>query len=268
MRKAGSAIQGDVIEAGCLDDLRDHGIRHGFFTKRGGVSDGIYGSLNCGLGSNDDPVKVLENRARVARHLGATDHQVVTLHQTHSSTALIVDQPYPPRDAVPKADAVVTRTPGLAIGALAADCNPVLFADPQAKVVAAAHAGWRGALGGIIESTIAAMESLGAQRARIRAAVGPCINQAAYEVGPEFEAEFLKASADYAVFFNRASPGSRPHFDLPGFVMMRLGRAGVGTTERVAHCTYENESKFFSFRRTTHRKEADYGRQISAIMVT
>jgi polyphenol oxidase len=260
-------IDGKVVEADSLNDLCDAGIRHGFFTKQGGVSDGIYASLNCGLGSHDDSAKVLENRARVARHLGATDHRLVTLYQTHSATALVVDKPYP-RDAVPKADAVVTRTPGLVIGALAADCNPILFADPQAKVVAAAHAGWRGALGGIVESTITAMESLGADRTRIRAAVGPCINQAAYEVGPEFEAEFLKASADYAAYFHRASPASRPHFDLPGFVMMRLGRAGVGTTERVSLCTYENESKFFSFRRTTHRKEADYGRQISAIMVT
>jgi polyphenol oxidase len=260
-------IRGEVIEAGSLNDLRDAGIRHGFFTKQGGVSDGVYAALNCGLGSNDDAAKVLENRARVARHLGSQSDHVVTLFQTHSATALIVDQPIS-RDAVPKADAVVTRTPGLVIGALAADCNPVLFADPVAKIVAAAHAGWRGALGGILESTITAMESLGADRTRMVAAVGPCINQASYEVGAEFEAEFLTASAAYDVFFHRASPTSRPHFDLPGFVMMRLGRAGVGTTERVAPCTYENESKFFSFRRATHRKEQDYGRQISAIMVT
>jgi polyphenol oxidase len=260
-------MNGDVIEAGSLSDLYGAGIRHGFFTKQGGVSDGIYTSLNCGLGSKDDPAKVLENRARVARHLGGTTDQVVTLYQTHSATALVVAKPYP-RDAVPSADAVVTHTPGLVIGALAADCNPVLFADPVAKVVAAAHAGWRGALGGILEATVTAMENLGAERTRIVAAVGPCIHQASYEVGAEFEAEFLKVSADYEVYFHRSSPTSRPHFDLPGFVMMRLGRAGVGTTERVSLCTYENESKFFSFRRTTHRKEPDYGRQISAIMVT
>jgi polyphenol oxidase len=261
-----SPIQGDVIEAVSLNDLRDAGIRHGFFTKQGGVSDGIYTSLNCGLGSKDDPARVLANRARVARHLGGTTDQLVTLYQTHSATALVVDKPYP-RDAVPSADAVVTRTPGLVIGALAADCNPVLFADPVAKVVAAAHAGWRGALGGVLEATITAMESLGAERTRIVAAVGPCINQTSYEVGPEFEAEFLKASADYDIFFHRSSPTSRPHFDLPGFVMMRLARSGVGTTERVALCTYQNESQFFSFRRATHRKEQDYGRQVSAIMV-
>jgi polyphenol oxidase len=265
-------IDGEVIEAGCLASLQSGGIRHGFFTRQGGVSSGIYGTLNCGLGSNDDPAKVLENRARVARHLGSPLPQVVTLYQTHSATALVVDSPYP-RDSVPKADAVVTRMPGLVVGALAADCNPVLFADPDAKVVAAAHAGWRGALGqsaagGIVEATITAMEQLGAVRSRIRAAVGPCINQRSYEVGPEFEAEFLKVSADYDAFFHRANPAARPHFDLPGFVMMRLARAGVGTTERVMLCTYENESKFFSYRRTTHRKEADYGRQISAIMVT
>jgi polyphenol oxidase len=256
-----------VIEAGCLLDLAGDGIRHGFFTRQGGVSGGIYGALNCGLGSNDDAGLVLENRARVARHLGAALPQVVTLYQSHSNIALIVDQPYP-RDAVPKADAVVTRTPGLAVGALAADCTPVLFADPVARVVAAAHAGWRGALGGIIESTLVAMETLGATRGNIRAAVGPCINQPSYEVGPEFEAEFLKVSLDYADYFHRAAPGARPHFDLPGFVMRRLGQAGVGTSERVMLCTYENESKFYSFRRTTHAKEGDYGRQISAIMVT
>jgi polyphenol oxidase len=169
-------LDGDVIEAGCLHDLTSDGVRHGFFTRQGGVSDGVYGSLNCGLGSNDESALVLENRARVARHLGGTLPQVVTLYQTHSNVALIVDKPYP-RDAVPKADAVVTRTPGLVIGALAADCAPVLFADPAARVVAAAHAGWRGALGGIIESTLAAMEQLGAARANVRAAVGPCIHR-------------------------------------------------------------------------------------------
>jgi polyphenol oxidase len=270
MRVVKDAIQGDVIEVGSLTEL--NGIRHGFFTRQGGVGAGIYDSLNCGLGSNDDPAKVLENRARVARHLGGAGEQVVTLYQTHSATALIIDKAYP-RDAVPRADAVVIRTPGLVIGALAADCNPILFADPVAKVVAAAHAGWRGALGagvegGIVESTITAMETLGAVRSRIRAAVGPCINQSAYEVGPEFEAEFLKVSVDYDAYFRRATPTARPHFDLPGFVMMRLARAGVGTTERVMLCTYANESKFFSYRRTTHRQELDYGRQISAIMVT
>jgi polyphenol oxidase len=256
---------GHVIEASCLCD--PPGIRHGFFGRQGGVSGGIYDSLNCGLGSKDDAAHVLENRARVARHLGAVNDQVVTLYQTHSAIALVVDKPFP-RDAVPKADAVVTRTPGLVVGALAADCTPVLFADPVAKVVAAAHAGWRGAVGGILESTLTAMESVGADRRRVRAAVGPCINQAAYEVGPEFEAEFLKISADYAAFFSRAAPDARPHFDLPGFVMMRLGRAGVGVAQRESLCTYANDTKLFSFRRTTRRGEPDYGRHVSAIVVT
>jgi polyphenol oxidase len=265
---AADAVEIDgVLEAGNLGALRAAGIRHGFFGRRGGVSDGIYSALNCGFGSSDNAAKVQENRARVARHLGGARPEVVTLHQTHSAVALIVEGPFP-RNALPQADAVVTRTPGLVIGALAADCCPVLLADPDAGVVAAAHAGWRGALTGVVEATLTAMATLGADRRRICAAVGPCINQAAYEVGPEFEAQFLAIAPGYAAHFIRASVMARPHFDLPGFVMMRLSRAGVGTIERAARCTYENESDFFSFRRTTHRREGDYGRQISAIMVT
>src|SRR5690606_11024751 len=212
------AVDGEIIRAECLSDAA--GISHGFFTRQGGVSTGIYGALNCGLGSKDDPALVRENRARVARALGAPREEVTTLYQVHSATALVIDAPFPP-GAVPRADALVTRTPGLVIGAMAADCTPVLFADPGARIVAAAHAGWRGALGGILESTIAAMVGLGADRSRIRAAVGPCINQSAYEVGPEFEAEFLRADPENARFFARNSTGTRSHFDLPGYVEHR-----------------------------------------------
>jgi YfiH family protein len=239
------------------------GIAHGFFTRRGGVSSGLYASLNCGLGSEDDREKVLENRRRVASHLGAA--AVVTLYQTHSATALVVDRP-PPLDALPKADAVVTATPGLAVGALAADCAPVLFADAEARVVAAAHAGWRGAVGGVLEAAIAAMEGLGAERCRIRAAIGPCIRQRSYEVGPEFEAQVNGLDAANARFFARPWPEARARFDLPGYVAARLSSAGLTAVETTPSCTYEAES-LFSYRRSQHRGEPDYGRQISAIVV-
>ncbi len=258
------AFDGEIIHANGLRDLP--GIRHGFFTRQGGVSGGIYASLNCGLGSKDESTLVRENRTRVAAALGAPNAPVLTLYQIHSATALIVDGPFP-GGVVPKADALVTRTPGIVIGALAADCTPVLFADPQAGVIAAAHSGWRGAIGGILESTIATMEELGARPAQIRAVVGPCINQPSYEVGPEFEAEFVKADISYGRFFTRASPAERSHFDLPGFVAHRLTEAGLGAVERQSPCTYANESLFFSYRRSTHRKEPDYGRQISAIVL-
>lgn len=257
-------VDGEIIRADCLGA---EGISHGFFTRQGGVSGGIYSALNCGLGSKDDPSLVRENRARVARTLGAERPEVLTLYQVHSTTALVVDKPFPPGQ-VPRADALVTRTPGLVIGALAADCTPVLFADPQARVIAAAHAGWRGALAGVLESTIETMVSLGAERRRIRAAIGPCINQSAYEVGPEFEAEFLNASPENTRFFVRPEPDARSRFDLPGYVEHRLLRAGLDVVERRSLCTYENESLFFSYRRATHRKEPDYGRQISAIVLT
>lgn len=242
-------------------------IRHGFFTRHGGVSEGIYASLNCGHGSNDRTESVRENRRRVALALGQSSaDQVVTLYQVHSATALVVDRPLP-RDALPKADALVTRTPGLVVGALAADCTPVLFADRQASVVAAAHAGWRGAFTGVLEATISAMEGLGATRAGICAAVGPSINQPAYEVGPEFEERFLAADPAFGRFFMRPTPESRPHFDLPGFVESRLQAARVGAVERCSPCTYAGDSRFFSYRRTTKAREPDYGRQISAIVL-
>jgi YfiH family protein len=211
-------------------------------------------------------VAVTENRTRVAHHLGSAADDVQTLHQVHSASALVVDS-LTPRESLPKADALVTRTRGLAIGVLTADCAPVLFADPEAMVVGAAHAGWRGAIAGVLEATLEAMEGIGAERRRIHAAVGPSISQDAYEVGPEFEAEFLAADAANRRYFRR-SASNRPHFDLPGYVNHRLASLGVRSVESRAHCTYENESLFFSYRRSTHRKESDYGRQISAIVVT
>jgi len=241
-------------------------IRHGFFTRQGGVSQGIYASLNCGLGSNDEPALVLENRRRIADHLQGTGGAIVTLYQEHGTTAREVTS-FPARDALPHADAVVSATPGLVIGVLTADCAPVLLADATAGVVAAAHAGWRGALGGIVESAIREMERLGARRDRIRGAVGPCIGQDAYEVGPEFEAEFLKADPANQRFFSRPSATARPHFDLSGFVLRRLHEARIAEAMTLATCTAENESLFFSYRRKTKLKEAAYGRQISAIVV-
>jgi hypothetical protein len=192
---------------------------------------------------------------------------VLTVYQVHSGTAVCIDGPIS-RDRLPKADAVVTTVPGLVIGVLTADCSPVLFADPDAKVVAAAHAGWRGAVGGIIESTVDEMVRAGARRDRIRAAIGPTISQAAYEVGPEFEAEVLALDPANRDFFAFPSDGGKSRFDLPAFVARRLERLGLATVDRVAPCTYAHESLFFSFRRTTHRSDPDYGRQISAIVVT
>ncbi len=254
----------EPIKARCLSDLP--GIRHGFFTRAGGISEAPYDSLNCGPGSADASDRIAENRARVARHLGSETPDVVTLYQVHSPTAVAIDWPVSPLDR-PKADAVITSAPGLAIGVLTADCAPVLLADPDAKVVAAAHAGWRGALAGVLEAAIGEMVRLGAQKARIRAAIGPSINQQAYEVGPEFEEQMVASCSNNRDFFSQKPSESRPRFDLAGYVERRLAEAGVGTIERQTLCTYENESNFFSYRRSQHRGEPDYGRQISAIVV-
>lgn len=242
------------------------GIRHGYFTRHGGVSTGIYASLNCGVGSKDDPALALENRARVARHLGAASAEVVTLYQVHSNVAQAVSASIP-RDNLPKSDAVVTATAGLAIGVLTADCAPVLLADPKARIVAAAHAGWRGAVGGVVEAAVAAMERLGARRQDISAAVGPCIGVAAYEVGPDFEAAVAQADPEGSAFFTREF-GPKAHFDLSAYVAARLERLNLASVAVAAPCTFENESEFFSFRRSQRLGEADYGRQISAIVVT
>ena len=241
------------------------GIRHGFFTRSGGVSDGIYASLNCGLGSKDDPDAVRQNRDRVAGYLGA--RTVLTAHQVHSPTAVIVEGPWDPAER-PKADAIVTATPGLAVGVLTADCTPVLFADPVSRVVGAAHAGWRGAVGGVLEDTIAKMLSLGARTERIRTAIGPCIGPAIYEVGWDFKSQLVGQEPAAATHFHDPSPGARPHFDLPGYVAYRLQRAGVAHSSEAAACTYDEHQLFFSFRRSQARKEPDYGRQISALVLT
>lgn len=241
------------------------GIAHGFFTRHGGVSEGIYASLNCGPGSKDDAAAVRENRARVSAHLGARD--LVSAYQVHGTTALPVEVAWPD-DARPKADAMVTTARSVALGVLAADCAPVLFADAQSRVIGAAHAGWRGAVAGILEATIVAMENQGARRAQIRAAVGPCIGQPAYEVGFEFEREFLAQDRASSRFFASPPSGGRPHFDLSGYVMHRLGKAGIAQAIPLAMCTCAREEHFFSYRRSQANKQGDYGRQISAIVLT
>lgn len=248
-------------ELGCVP-----GVKHGFFTRQNGVSESVYASLNCGLGSLDDQARVHENRRRVADYLGASGAQILTCYQVHSATAVFVDRPWA-ANAQPKADALVTTTPGLALGTLAADCAPILFADPKAGVIAAAHAGWKGALGGIIEATVAAMERAGARRGDITAAVGPCIGPEAYEVGPEFELAFLDSDAGNTVFFSRKTAAGRPYFNLPAFVRDQLKAAHVGRVDNATLCTYAHPQLFFSYRRMMHARETDYGRQISAIVL-
>jgi YfiH family protein len=238
---------------------------HGFFGREGGVSEGIYASLNCGPGSSDVRERVLENRSRAIAAL-APGVPLVTMYQVHGAEAVTVNAPWEIAQN-PKADAMVTDRKGIALGILTADCAPILLADSQAHVIGAAHAGWNGAISGVADSVVAAMIKLGAKRERIRAAIGPCISQAAYEVGPEFEARFRSADAANARFFVPSARSSHWRFDLPAYVAHRLARAGV-TAEIVAACTYEREADFFSYRRTTHRKEPDYGRELSAIVLT
>jgi YfiH family protein len=246
-------------------NLKADGIRHGFFLRTGGVSEGIYASLNCGRGSNDAKDGVEENRARAAAQLGVVSTQLIGPRQIHSARAVIVRQAWEPGCA-PDADAIITDCPGLAIGVLTADCVPVLLACPQARVIAAMHAGWKGAKAGIVESTIEAMQSLGAQPAQIVAAIGPAISQAAYEVSPEFEAAFLAEAGANAKYFSQV-PGAKPRFDLTGYVKDRLLRCGAVSVEDTGLCTYKNESILFSYRRSVHKAEPDYGRQISAILL-
>lgn len=236
-------------------------LRHGFFTRRGGASSGIFAGLNCGPGSSDLREAVAINRERAAAALGLTPGELVGVHQVHSPDVVTVTAPL----AAPvKADAMVTSVPGLALTVLTADCQPVLFADRGAGVIGAAHAGWRGTLAGVLEATLDAMEALGARRGDTVAIIGPTISQRAYEVGPEFLDAFLAEDADYARFF-AGGHGDRAHFDLPGFGLHRLRTAGVGLAEWTRHCTYSDPDRFFSFRRSVHRHEADYGRLLSAI---
>jgi hypothetical protein len=253
-----------VLKAETFSDVP--GIAHGFFGRVGGVSTGIYESLNCGFsrlaGEKDGWGAVVENRRRVLAALGAP--QLVTLSQVHSAATVTVTEPWAMADS-PQADAMVTATRGIALGILTADCAPVLFADAEAHVIGAAHAGWKGALGGVVEATLAAMEALGARRQHVVAAIGPCISQANYEVGPEFQARFAAEDADHARFFVPSARAEHHRFDLEGFVAARLRRAGVDRIERLSACTYARDADFFSFRRATHRGEKDYGREISAI---
>jgi YfiH family protein len=239
------------------------GVRHGFFTRAGGVSGGIYASLNCGLGSGDDPAAVAENRRRAARALGVAADHLLTAYQVHSADVVTVERPW--IGDRPKVDGMVTRTPGLALGVLAADCAPVLFADADAGVIGACHAGWRGALSGVVEATVAAMVGLGADRARVCGALGPCIAQASYEVGPEFRANFVAADADNARFFVDSARAGHFLFDLPGYVLGRMARAGVARIGHVALDTCAEETRLFSYRRTCLRGEGDFGRGLSAI---
>ncbi|MEP0706682.1 peptidoglycan editing factor PgeF [Parvibaculum sp.] len=241
-------------------------IRHGFFTREGGVSRGIYASLNCGYGSDDNPGNVTENRARVAGKLSVERDKLLTVHQIHSPNVIDVTRPWTPETA-PQADAMVTSTPGIALGVLAADCAPVLFADKKTHIVGAAHAGWKGALGGVLEATIDAMIRLGAERTDIAAAIGPCISKDFYEVGAEFRDRFVDADTANEKWFVPSENAGHFMFDLPGYAEARLEAADIGTVSSLGHCTYQDQKRFFSYRRTTHRGEPDYGRQISAIML-
>jgi YfiH family protein len=242
------------------------GIAHGFFTRVGGVSGGIYASLNCGLGSRDSREHVAQNRSRVAVALGVPAGALVTPYQVHGTHVIAVTAPWDGGNR-PQADALVTDRPGIAIGVGTADCGPILLADPTARVVGAAHAGWKGALAGVVESTVAAMEGLGARRDRMVAALGPTISQANYEVGPELVAQFVADDPGNARFFAPSPNPGGSQFDLPEYIIARLRRAGIAS-ESLAFCTYADPARFFSFRRATHRGEADYGRELSVIVIT
>jgi polyphenol oxidase len=241
------------------------GVRHGFFTRAGGVSSGLYASLNVGGGSRDDRANVVENRARAMAALDLPGAALVTAYQVHSATAIAVGGPWPGEP--PRADGLATDRPGVALGILTADCAPILFVDGDARVIGAAHAGWRGALTGIAEATITAMETLGASRGHIRAAVGPCIGPASYEVGSEFPAPFIAGDASAQRFFRPAARAGHLMFDLPGYVAHRLTAIGVGRVEALGVDTCSDAERFFSYRRTTLRKESDYGRGLSAIAI-
>ena len=254
----------DPVRSPLLEQAGAQGIRHGYFTRIGGVSSGIYQGLNIGTGSNDDQALVAENRRRVADWMGVAADHLLTAHQIHSPDVVIAREPFP--TSRPKADAVVTDRPGIAVGASTADCGPVLFADAGARVIGAAHAGWKGAFTGVLENTIAAMEGLGARRERIVAVLGPSIGPDNYEVGPEFVARFVEADAGNARYFRLSVNAGHSMFDLNLYTVDRLRKAGV-TAEGLGRCTYAEEELFYSYRRTTHRKEADYGRQVSAIVL-
>jgi YfiH family protein len=247
-------------------NLAAPGLAHGFFGQDGGVSTGLYATLNCGPGSKDAPEAVTENRRRVAIELGGElgAAELVSLSQVHSPLVHTLDSAPPQRL---EGDAMVTATPGLALGILTADCAPVLLVDAQARVIGAAHAGWKGALGGVLEATLEAMEKLGADRGRIAAAVGPCISQANYEVGWDFRDRFLELGLRNRKFFTPSGKEGHYRFDLEDYAAARLTAAGIASVEKMGVCTYPPENGFFSFRRTTHAGEPDYGRQVSAILL-
>jgi YfiH family protein len=239
------------------------GLRHAFFTRDGGVSGGLYASLNGGIGSGDDPAHVVENRRRMAEQMGVTPAHFLSVHQTHSPDVMVATGPWQGASR-PRADAIVTRTEGLSIGATAADCGPILLADPNARVIGAAHAGWKGALTGIVESTVEAMEKLGAERSGMVAAIGPLIRQHSYEVGGEFVERFIEADAENGVFFIPAEREGHAMFDLAGYIRMRLENAGVLMIDDIGVDTYSDE-RFYSYRRSVRRNEPDYGRHVHSI---
>ncbi|SEN03603.1 conserved hypothetical protein [Loktanella fryxellensis] len=246
----------DIITAPTLDPLR-----HGFFTRAGGASSGVFAGLNCGMGSSDQSDVVAINRARVGAAMQVAPGHLVGVHQVHSATVVAVDGPVIDR---PAADGLVTAAPGVALSVLTADCQPILFADHEARVIGACHAGWQGALSGVIEATVDAMAALGAEPARIAAVIGPTISQRAYEVGPELKDRFLAQDAGAARFFV-AGKGDRLQFDLPAYGLHRLKRAGVGQAAWTRHCTYSDPTRFYSYRRSVHEQDPDYGRLIAAI---
>jgi YfiH family protein len=239
------------------------GLRHAFFSRHGGVSNGVYAGLNGGIGSNDDPANVTENRRRMAEQIGVSPERLLTAYQVHSPEVVVAAAPWD-MGSRPRADAIVTRTAGLAIGITAADCGPILLVDPNRRVIGAAHAGWKGALTGIVESTLQAMEKLGAERLNIVAAIGPLIRQHSYEVGGEFVERFIETDAENALFFLPAAREGHAMFDLAGFIRRRLENAGVLVIDDIGIDTYSDE-RFFSYRRSVHRQEADYGRHVHAI---
>lgn len=255
----------DPVRSELLDDAAaGSGISHGFFSRAGGVSEGLYRGLNVGLGSNDNRAHVLENRTRVSRWFGQAPDRLVTVHQVHSPRVHVATAQN--RAERPEADALVTDTPGLVLGVLTADCGPVLFADPEARIIGAAHAGWRGAFDGVLESTVAAMVGLGARVERIAAVLGPSISQTSYEVGPEFVDRFLRTDPAHDIYFLASPKPGHAMFDLRRFTLDRLRAAGL-KADMLADCTYADEEAWFSYRRATHRNEPDYGRQISAIAI-
>jgi polyphenol oxidase len=248
------------------ESLRIPGVAHGFFTRLGGVSQAVYASLNGGVGSRDAPEAVTENRARIAAALGAAPERLAVPFQIHSPDAVAITELWPSSER-PQCDALVTATPGLALGVTGADCGMILFADQRARVIGAAHAGWKGALTGVVEATVTAMEGLGARRSDVVAALGPCIGPRSYEVGPEFVDAFANVGEDTTRFFTPSRRDGHSMFNLNAYIAERAARAGVGRFEDLDLDTYADEGRFFSYRRTTHRKEPDYGRLLSVIVM-